>query len=355
MLMASAAPRQAEPGGNQQLFVMSTTSTLRDRRSRLFGLTVAGDFNLNVPLLESFDPVDLVLSLSTHSLLEPERQTSLPLYVSPLRGKDSASIGSLYQEPGGVLFHFPGAGDFRIQVDRIEAYLSEREGLGELRLLGPVFSYFFELRGLITLHASAVTADGDVIAFVSRHGGGKSGLAAGTIRAGASLVTDDLLVLDERDGCWESPPSYPLMRMWPDEAEYFFERCVDLPRVHRGSDKRNVAVGEGGFGKFQETSSPLACIYLATRVEGAGAVEIQPVSRSEALIELVRHSFSPRLVEAAGLQPGRLDRLARLVRSVPVRRLVYPSGFERLEEVAGRILRDAGLPSASSRTPTDRA
>jgi hypothetical protein len=44
-------------------------------------------------------------------------------------------------------------------------------------------------------------------------------------------------------------------------------------------------------------------------------------------------------MEAAGLQPARLDRLARLVQSVPVRRLVYPSGFERLEEVARQILR----------------
>ena len=31
--------------------------------------------------------------------------------------------------------------------------------------------------------------------------------------------------------------------------------------------------------------------------------------------------------------PARLDRLARLVRAVPVRRLVYPSGFDRLPEV----------------------
>ncbi|HEV7784504.1 MAG TPA: hypothetical protein VGQ28_04150, partial [Thermoanaerobaculia bacterium] len=133
--------------------------------------------------------------------------------------------------------------------------------------------------------------------------------------------------------------SYPLMRMWPDTAEHFLGCFTDLPLVQKDSEKRNVAVGKGGFGTFHDASSPLACIYLATREEGADVVEIQPVSRGEALIELIRHSFSPRLVEAVGLQPARLDRLARLVRSVPVRRLVYPSGFERLEEVASHILR----------------
>jgi hypothetical protein len=58
------------------------------------------------------------------------------------------------------------------------------------------------------------------------------------------------------------------------------------------------------------------------------------------LIELVRHSFSPHLVQAAGLQPRRLDLFARLVMQVPVRRLRYPSGFERLPEVVERLLKD---------------
>ena len=192
---------------------------------------------------------------------------------------------------------------------------------------------------MLTLHSAAIGAAGRAIAFVSRHGGGKSGLAAAMIRAGGSLLTDDVLVLEERDGTWEARPSYPQIRMWPDEAAFFAGGPEGLPRVQPDSEKRSVAVGEGGFGAFLDASTPLSCIYLASRrQETNGGVESQPVSRSEALIELVRHSFSARLVEAAGLQPGRLDRLARLVRGVPVRRLVYPSGFERLGEVAEAVL-----------------
>jgi hypothetical protein len=155
------------------------------------------------------------------------------------------------------------------------------------------------------------------------------------IQAGASLLTDDLLALDEREDRWEARPSYPEMRMWPDEVSHFVGSPEGLPRVHTESEKRRVAVGDGGFGAFLDASTPLACVYLASRrQERCGGVELRPVSRSEALIELVRHSFSARLVEGAGLQPARLDRLARLVRSVPVRRLIYPSGFERLPEIA---------------------
>jgi hypothetical protein len=237
---------------------------------------------------------------------------------------------------------FHEAGDFLVEDDRIAADLSAaRLDLAELRFLGPVLSHWFERRGLPTLHASAVAIGYRGIAFVSRHGGGKSGLAAAMVRAGCALVTDDLLVLEKREDRWEARPSYPEMRMWPDEAAYFVGASESLPLVQSDSEKRRVAVGggSGAFGSFQAASLPLACIYLASRrPEADGGVEIQPVSRSEALIELVRHSFSPRLVEAAGLQPARLDRLSRLVRQVPVRRLSYPSGFERLPEVAEALL-----------------
>jgi len=250
-------------------------------------------------------------------------------------------LGSFYREPQGEILRFSRAGDFRIDSDHIDGYLLDGErDLAELRFLGPVLSYWFERRGFPTLHASAVSVNGRTVAFASHHGGGKSGLAAAMLQVGASLLTDDLLVLEEREDRWEARPAYPEMRMWPDEAAHFVGPPEGLPLVQADSAKRRVAIGNGGFGSFHDASAPLSCIYLTSRTqETDGGVEVLPVSRGEALIELVRHSFSPRLVEAAGLQPARLDRLARLVRSVPVRRLVYPSGFARLPEVAEILLR----------------
>ncbi|HEY2291795.1 MAG TPA: hypothetical protein VGM86_13935 [Thermoanaerobaculia bacterium] len=280
------------------------------------------------------DRAEISLSISCDPLLADPPPP--PLYVSAIRDRDGASLGSLYRGPRGEILHFPKVGDFRIDSDRIDIYLPSGEShLAELRFLGPVMSYWFERQGLPTLHASAVAVNGRAVAFVSRHGGGKSGLAAAMVQAGFPLLTDDMLVLEEREGRWEVRPAYPEMRMWPDEAAHFAGSPAALPLVQAGSEKRRVAIGESGFGSFLDAAVPLACVYLASRrLEGDDrGIEIQPVPRSEALIELVRHSFSPRLVEAAGLQPARLDRLARLVRAVPVRRLVYPSGFDRLPEV----------------------
>ena len=278
--------------------------------------------------------VDLTFAVSRRPVF-PESPSSSLLYASPLRDPRGEPRTFLFRAGSQDLLRFANVGDFRIQDIRIDSYLEgARLDLAELRFLGPVLSYWFERRGLPTLHASAATVNGRAVAFLSRHGGGKSSLAAALAQAGSPLLTDDLLVLEETGDRWEVRPSYPEMRMWPDEAAHFVGSPESLPLVQDGSEKRRVAVGSGGFGSFLDASVPLSRIYLASRrPETGGDVEIQPVSRSEALIELVRHSFSPRLVEAAGLQPARLDRLGRLVRAVPVWRLSYPSGFDRLPEV----------------------
>lgn len=58
------------------------------------------------------------------------------------------------------------------------------------------------------------------------------------------------------------------------------------------------------------------------------------------MIELVRHSFTPRIVEAMGLQRQRLDAFIGIARAVPVRRLRYPSGLQRLGQAREALLHD---------------
>lgn len=69
-------------------------------------------------------------------------------------------------------------------------------------------------------------------------------------------------------------------------------------------------------------------------------IDIVPVSLRDAVIELVRNSFVPAIVEAVGLQPRRLDLFSHLVQEVLIRRLYYPDGFDRLPEVCDRLVED---------------
>jgi len=315
----------------------------REPRPRyLFGVTLASDFGFSVPLPASDGALDLTFAVSPFAPLAGGWHRQLPVYTSPRRRPNGASACCLYRTPDCEIFSFPDV-EYYLWSARIVCHLPESAWLHlvEPYLLGPVFAYWLERRGLPVLHASTVGIEGRAVVFAAMHGTGKSGLAAALLQCGATLLGDDLAPIDELGGDQTVQPGFPCLRMWPDEAAYFLRRYEHLPRVSPGSEKRWVPIGPDGFGTFCNHPLPLSCIYLPERrPEPHGLVEIRPVSPRDALIELVRHSFSPFLVEAAGLQPGRFDRLARLVRQVPVRRLSYPSGFDRLPGVAEAILRD---------------
>lgn len=311
------------------------------RSHRLFGITLASDFPFATCLGAGEGPSDLTFTVCLHppALWQQEQ----PIYQSPWRTEDGESASFLYRAPDFEVYRFPGAFDFYLWNDRIACHVLDPDSgfLVELRLLGPVLSYWLERRGSPALHASAVAVAGRAAAFLSTHGAGKTGLAAALMQAGGALLTDDVLPVEESGGVLRGRPGYPQMRMWPDEASWFLGGCAGLPLVHPDLSKRRVPVGPDGFGTFHDTPLPLACLYLPERgPEPGGPVEIGAVSPRDALIELVRHSFIPHLVEAAGLQAGRFDRLIRLVQGVPVRRLRYPTGFDRLPDVAEALLRD---------------
>jgi hypothetical protein len=154
-------------------------------------------------------------------------------------------------------------------------------------------------------------------------------------------LSDDVVPLERRGGEIIAHPGFPQMRMWPDEAACFLERFEHLPRVHPDLTKRWIPVGPDGLGAFHGAAASLSCVYLLDRQrEGDAPIEIREISRREAVIELLRHSFTPLMVEAAGLQPARLDLLSRLVLEIPVKRLRYPTGFDRLPRVADAVRSD---------------
>jgi hypothetical protein len=309
------------------------------RTYRVFGFNLTSDFPFRHHLGDGQGEADLGFTLSPSPVVPGPWKDEPPIYRSPRHREDGESVSHLYRLGSWEAFCFPRLADFYLQAGCIVGHpLAEASpDLLELRFLGPVLSYWLERRGVPVLHASAVEVNGRAVAFLSRHGGGKTGLAAALMQAGHSLLTDDILPVEEIAGTFHARPGYPQMRMWPDEAARFIERSEELPVVLPGLAKRRVPVGAGGLGVFRDISLPLAVLYIAER-RAEGPVEILDVSPRDALIELVRHSFSPHLVEAAGLQPSRFDLFARLVRNVPVRRLVYPSGFERLPEVVQIVL-----------------
>ena len=293
---------------------------------RLFGLTLASDFHFAHHLDAGRGAPDLEFTLADPPAL---LGVGLRIYSSPWRDEAGDSLAYLDRFPERDVLRFPEIADFHLEPGRITGALldKDRPDLMELRLLGPVLSYWLERLGIPMLHAAAVRVSSGVLGFIAHSGGGKSSLASALLQAGASLLTDDLLPVEESEGAFLARPGYPQMRMEPDSARHFLGTVDGLATISPDDSKLHVPVGN-----FCDTTTPLSALYVIER--RPGRPEILPLTRRQAVIELVRHSFSPYLVEAAGLQPRRLDLFTRLVRQVPVKRLCCPQGLEHLPEVA---------------------
>jgi hypothetical protein len=308
------------------------------KRYHLLGITLASDFPFSYPLLLSKEAPDLTITQASESLVKWLPSGLTPLYTSPYLRPDGESVFQVYRLDDHDVLHFPGIADFFAFAGHIayQPFLPVDYALIETFLLGIVMSYCLESRGTPILHASAVQVDDRLVAFIADSGGGKSTLAAALVRAGFLLVSDDILPIRRLDGQFLGCPSFPVLRMYPVQAQYFLGHLQGLQRMNDYTSKLLVALERDSFGAFCAAPRPLTCLFLPQRrdaVEAGTDIEITPLSSQQALKEIIRHTFAPRMIQALGLAPRRLAILAELARQVPMCSLVYPSGFEYLPAV----------------------
>ncbi len=314
----------------------------------LFGLTLQSNFKLTKRVAISGEGnSDVTFTRELVDSLDVDRWQGIsPNYISPFKTKNGESLLHAFHRPDSDVLHFPDTADFYISADRILCHQLHQTMDYEIErwLVGIVLSFWLERKGIPVLHASSVVIEGKAVGFLATNFAGKSSLAATLMECGYPLLTDDVLALECSDSQCIGRPGYPRMRLWPDQARHFFgPQYEDLERIHPDASKRNVPIGPDGIGTFCDKSMPVGCIYIPQRKdqhEKRNTVEVLPVSRRDAFIELVRYSLASRILTKFGLQEERMQSLMQIALQVPIRRLQYPSGLELLPGVREAIVED---------------
>lgn len=275
---------------------------------------------------------DLALDLPVAS--RNDREPELEVVRRDRELPSGVDIPSCSEWDGGLSFRFEEDIAFTLEEGSDGSLITvtaPNDQSGRMRtrmyLLGPMLAYYLELTGVVALHASCAAVDGAALAFLSSSGGGKSNLAAAAMVAGTALIADDIAAVDV-EPAMRVRLGPPQMRLWPSDIPAAWGSPGSFPLVHPAHDKRRIPLLE--IGCFARTGATLRCLYVPQRSADATQCFFEPIKPSEALIELVRHSFSPQFTEIVGLQPRRLQRLAKIVETVPIRRMVYPDGKEHL-------------------------
>lgn len=137
-------------------------------------------------------------------------------------------------------------------------------------LLNQVLPLVLSRRGRLVLHASAISWNGVVTAFIGRSGAGKSTMAAACAASGAMVVTDDCLVLRRTDdgagGRWLAVPCDSGVRLWPQTLDLLgWPRASGTGMAHY-TDKRRVGALHPSV-QFETQLLPLAHVVCLTRPE----------------------------------------------------------------------------------------
>ena len=206
-------------------------------------------------------------------------------------------------------------------------------------LLGPVLGYLLRLRGITSLHASAVTLDGRAVAFVGPSEAGKSTTAAAFARRGHPVLADDVVPLVEDRSSFLVQPAYPRVRLWPDSARSLFGDD-SLPRITPGWEKRYLDLNRDDMCFAQEPARLGAIYLLGERLEDEREARIDAVDARAALMAIVPETCAARLLDR-DMRAREFELLSRLVQDVPVRRLRAPARLASMDATCAAIERDA--------------
>jgi hypothetical protein len=299
------------------------------RRYRYHGIAVESPLALDLKVGCSPPGAAVVTVQPVAGLQAP---TGKPVWVSPATGYSLLSDGPqrCWLVKDGTYFVLTRG---EILVDPVPLDAARMEYLGT-----SVLPLWLQLSGRPVLHAAAVSLHGDAVGLLARSGGGKSTLASALVARGARLLCDDHVVVHFEDGVGRVWSGRANLRLWPDSLRTLGVEADALPRVTPSSEKRRVPLRATEGDPNTSDWSPLKVVYVLGRgASEDGRVSIETLAPVEALRALLAYGQMAGVSEMVGAGPRRLPPLARIVREIPVRRLVYPSALEKLPEVCRAV------------------
>jgi len=319
-----------------------TAEKLSDKRQplpayHLYGLCLRSQWLLPFPESAGLEPTDVELvegplSLFSEAAREANISPDAPgwFYYARLWN------GSLYLR-WSRLFEFLISADGRRVVGRPHTDASHEAF--HTYLLGHVLSCALLKRGIESLHVTAVVIDGEAVGFMGDCGYGKSSLGAAFIQAGYSLLSDDLLVVEEKGRDFFAYPGPPRIKLFPEIANSLLGEGVKGTPMHNLTPKLIIPLERQ---QSYRCAVPLKTIYMLTRPAArrrGEEVSIRGVSQRKSYLGLLKNTFNTVIAE-----PDRLKRqfalTAQVASKVPIKLLAYPRTLAVLPLVREAILRD---------------
>jgi hypothetical protein len=273
-----------------------------------------------------------------HSVQRPRQQQSLESTPFHRYVFDDGTVWTeFYRHRDGYLLRFPGLADFEVSADgkTVTAHPVEDgdPATVEHLYINQLVPLAMSRQGYPAFHASVVTVASGAVAFLGGTGMGKSTLAASFALNGATFLTDDALLVEERADTCMALPSHASVRLWEDSVGALTGDTIPQADTLRYTDKARLLAGDALA--FCEQPQPLLAAYVLKDNDVSKPV-IEPLSGSDRTMEWVENSFLLD-IEDRDLLARHFDWTHRISSSVPGFTLDYPRNYGMLADVRDAV------------------
>lgn len=241
-----------------------------------------------------------------------------------------------------LLFSFPHHAAFHLPVDGVITCLKEPGASVEMMrhlLINQVIPRYLAHRGELVLHASALVLEkGVTIAFLGRSGHGKSTLASAFHQQGATLLSDDSILVDLEEGSALARGGLHGVRLLPDVKRALFRDAGKFERYSPYTEKQQMLFrSEPAHHLDQSGKLDLVYVLNDPGKEMSNEVRFEPVSLGDAVVSLMHCAFSFDPGDTASRTSGFEQAANLLDTGIELFKLSYPRDLSALPALVRAI------------------
>lgn len=207
----------------------------------------------------------------------------------------------------------------------------EREREARLYLTGSGFGALSYLQSRVPFHCGLVVEESCGFAITGPSGIGKSTLTTAFVQDGFGFMSDDVVLLDDREDGVFITPSFPRIKLWQDAIDQFDIRADDLDPLHYAEDKFHIPFEEGKIIQHARLSGVFLLKYCD---QGS---DLKRVNKHRALEILRENIYRLALIEPLHLEAQVFKLLSKIAATIPIYEVSRPQDLSLLPETLATL------------------
>ena len=311
----------------------------------VYGITLRSEIPLLLPEYPTAGLADIELQIRDPAFF------SRTIAETPLEWSRFSTYQYAHLNTGDSYVRWDGIGEFLVSGNGRRITCSRmrecHEESFQVYLLGQALSFALVRSGFEPFHATCIVVNGGAVAFLGDSGFGKSSLAAYFLSVGDRQLTDDLLLLQERPEGFLAYPGPPRIKLLPDMAHKFLDGVDDGVPMNARTRKLIVPLAPE---RICDSPVILRAIYELSpphEMKDTQKIEFETMTSLQAFVELSCNTFNYVILDGERSR-RQFAETARIVNTVPVKRLLHPRSLDSLPLVRHAVLEDLRKLSAGS-------